>query len=273
LKEVRREIVNNCPCCGMGETIRSFFDWNKILYQVCKNCYSIYQNPRIVFEYEENYWGEVIDPDGKKRDLKSEKDDKIKNWYGDIGNYINGLQAGKVLDVGAGLGFLLSYINSDWEKYALEISKYAVDFIKDKYSDISVQQGVLEDTNYGEDQFDVIVFYHVIEHLNDPQKELHLLFKMLKRNGVLIVGTPNIGSLAARLFRGNFRLYGPGHVCLFNPDSLNKIIKNTGFQVFRREYPFWNTDYANIKNIMRMFRLNQISPPFYGSLMTYYAKK
>ena len=87
------------------------------------------------------------------------------------------------------------------------------------------------------------------------------------------MGTPNIGSLAARFFRENFRLLGPGHLCLFNPKSLNKILMETGFKVFKREYPFWKTDLATVKNIARMFNPKQISPPFYGSVMTYYAKK
>ena len=273
MKEVRREIVRNCPCCRGSIISRSFTDWNGITYQVCKDCKSVFQNPRIIFEYEENYWGTVVDPDGKKRDLKSEKEFKIKNWYGDTINYVNNLSAGEILDVGAGLGFFLSAIKSEWEKSALEVSNNAVKFMEDQYHDISVKQGVLEEVDFAGKQFDVIMFYHVIEHLENPNKILKILHKLLKQNGVLIVGTPNIGSLAARIFKDNFRLYGPGHLCLFNPKSLKWVLSESAFRVSRTEYPFWKTDYANIKNVTRMFSLNQISPPFYGSLMTVYARK
>ena len=273
MKEVRREVVRNCPCCRGSIILRSFDDWNGIAYHQCKDCKSIFQNPRIIFEYEENYWGEIIDPDGNKRELKLERDFKVKNWYGDTVSYVNKLPPGKILDVGAGLGFFLSAINSEWEKYALEVSGYAVQIMEDQYPDISVQKSLLEDTDFGENQFDVIMFYHVIEHLENPNKILKILHKLLKHNGVLIVGTPNIGSLAALLFKGNFRLYGPGHLCLFNPKSLKWVLSESGFRVHRTEYPFWKTDYANIKNVSRMFSLNQISPPFYGSLMTVYARK
>ena len=145
--------------------------------------------------------------------------------------------------------------------------------MEDQYHDISVKQGLLEEVDFAGKQFDVIMFYHVIEHLENPNKILKILHKLLKHNGVLIVGTPNIGSLAARLFKGNFRLYGPGHLCLFNPKSLKWVLSESGFRVHRTEYPFWKTDYANIKNVTRVFNLNQISPPFYGSLMTVYARK
>jgi 2-polyprenyl-3-methyl-5-hydroxy-6-metoxy-1,4-benzoquinol methylase len=119
----------------------------------------------------------------------------------------------------------------------------------------------------------VIMFYHVIEHLQNPVEILNILHKLIKHNGVLIVGTPNIGSLASIIFKGNFRLYGPGHLCLFNPKSISKVLSESGFRIFHREYPFLKTDYATIKNFTRMFNLNQISPPFYGNLMTVYARK
>ena len=70
--------------------------------------------------------------------------------------------------------------------------------------------------------FDVILFYHVIEHLENPQNELKILYELLKRGGILIVGTPNVSSLAAKIFQGNFRLFGPGHLCLFTPKNLNE---------------------------------------------------
>ena len=105
LKEISRQTVSKCPCCDGCYTSRSLCDWNGIQYQVCKDCGSIYQNPRINFEYEEKYWDEVVDPDGKTRDLKTERDFKVKNWYGDTLNFVNSISPGKILDVGSGLGF------------------------------------------------------------------------------------------------------------------------------------------------------------------------
>ena len=117
------------------------------------------------------------------------------------------------------------------------------------------------------------MFYHVIEHLEDPNKALKEIFRILKKDGILMVGTPNIKSIAARLFKGNFRHYGPPHTVLFTPQSFDEILQNNKFSVFKKEYPFWGTDYANLKNISRMLFPKGISPAFYGSVMTYYCKK
>ena len=48
---------------------------------------------------------------------------------------------------------------------------------------------------------------------------------MVKNNGLLIVGTPNIDSFIAKRFKGNFRLLGVGHLSMFNEKNL-KLIPN-----------------------------------------------
>lgn len=272
LNELKREDVKNCPCCGSTIRSKALYDWNKIKYVFCADCKSSYQDPRIIYEYEENYWGEITDPDGNIRNLASERDFKIKNWYGDSVNFVNSIKPKRILDVGAGIGFFLSAIDS-CEKHAVEISEYACKIIKERYKDINVFNGDLKNSTFKKNYFDVIMFYHVIEHLEKPDDILDHLYKLLRKDGILIVGTPNISSIAAKVFQSNFRLFGPGHLCLFNPKSLEKILSNHRFRIIKKEYPFWKTDYANFSNIIRMFMPWKISPAFYGSIMTFYAKK
>lgn len=273
MREIGRNKVNNCPCCDNPQRSKSFKDYNNIDYHFCKCCGSVYQDPRIIFEYEENYWGQITDPDGNKRDLSKEREFKVKNWYGESVKFINNLKPGRLLDVGAGLGYFLSAINDNWEKHAIEISSYAIEQINNRYKNITIYKGTLGEIALKKNFFDVIMYYHVIQHISDPQKELNILYEILKPKGVLIVGTPNISSIAAKIFKGNFRLYGPSHLCLFNSRSLKDFLSNNGFNVFKREYPFWKTDYATIVNIFRMFMPWKLSPPFYGSIMTFYARK
>ena len=105
------------------------------------------------------------------------------------------------------------------------------------------------------------------------KNELRKLYQLLKPGGILITGTPNISSIASKIFKGNFRLHGPGHFCLFNPKSLNDLLFSCNFKVFKREFPYWKTDYATAANFFRLFMPWKISPAFYGSVMTHYAHK
>ena len=273
MKELKRKQVKNCPCCNNTSRSKSYTDWNKLTYHFCGECGSAYQDPIVFFKYEENYWGEITDPDGNVRDLSKERDFKVKNWYGESVNFVNKQTPGHILDVGAGLGYFLSVLDRRWKKYAIEISEYASDHIKEQYDNITVFNGNLNYAPFDNNFFDIIMFYHVIEHLENPKNELRKLYQLLKPGGILITGTPNISSIASKIFKGNFRLYGPGHLCLFNPKSLNDLLFSNNFKVFKREFPYWKTDYATAKNFFRLFMPWKISPAFYGSLMTYYAHK
>ncbi len=44
---------------------------------------------------------------------------------------------------------------------------------------------------FSDQQFDAIFFHHVIEHVEEPQKSLQELSRVLKPGGWLFVGTPN----------------------------------------------------------------------------------
>lgn len=265
--------IKNCPSCFSPKKIKTFKDWNGLNYDVCGNCGCNYQNPQICWKYEENYWGKIIDPDGNERIMRNEKDFKIRNWYGQTIQFVNSLKPGKILDVGAGLGFFLSAINTKWEKHAHDISVYSIDYIRKQYPKIITNQGDLYALDYPDESFDVIMFYHVIEHLDDPNKALNFLRKLLKSDGTLILGTPNIKSIVARIFKGNFRFFCHSHINLFSPWSLTEVLYKNGFNVFKKEYPFWNTEYATLRNILRIFNPSKISPPFYGNVIIFYARK
>lgn len=261
--------ITHCPCCDSPDRSAAFETWNELSYRQCLGCGCTYQDPCLVEEYEEDYWGVVEDPDGNRRDLSTERDFKIRNWYGNSINYVNHLEPGRILDIGAGLGFFLSAIDNTWEKHAVEISEYSSALISDNVQNVFLYKeiGDIPQDNY----FDVVMFYHVIEHLHDPHDALKKIHRMLKPNGRLIIGTPNVASIASKVFGPNFRLYVPGHIFLLTPKSLTQILEVNNFSVSVKEYPYRNTDYCNWSNILRMFTPWRLSPPFYGNIMTYYA--
>lgn len=262
--------LEQCPACLSGEIKEEFKSWQECDYSICSKCGSWYLSTVLKSEYEDQYWGEAIDPDGNHRVFKNERDFKIKNWYCETVPFVNSLKPGKILDIGAGLGFFLSAIENNWDKHALELSEYGCNFIKENYSDIKVHQGILEDGIYPEKSFDVIMFYHVIEHLENPKEVLKSIRKLIKPGGTLIVGTPNIGSFGAKWFKENYRLLGPAHICLFSKDSLINLMKEEGFHFTNIKYPYWETEYASLKNLFKFANKNKLSPPFWKSIMTAY---
>ena len=263
----------NCPNCNFSEYSEKFKSYSNIHYKKCENCRCVYQDPIIKLDYSDNYWQGATDPDGVKRDFTKEKNFKIKNWYGDTIKFVNAKQDITVLDVGCGLGYFLSALNKNIIKYGIEDSQFACEYIKKNFKDINILNGKFQDIYKFNIQFDVIMFYHVIEHLNNPAKSIEFLKRYLKKDGILIIGTPNVSSFVAKIFGKNFRHFIPAHICLYDIAGLKKLVIKNNFQVLKIEKPFFGTIYNNISNYFKMFSLNKISPAFYGCIFTLYCKK
>ncbi len=219
-------------------------------------------------KFEENYHGVVKDPDGRIRNLKNEKEFKISQIKY-ILNYINQINPGKILDVGCGYGWLLSALNNKWKKYGVEISKHAGTYSK-KFGKVFIG----DITKYNEKNFDLVTALHVIEHINKPEAFILKLNETLKKNGILILETPDFDSAAARRYGKNFRLLcDKTHISLFSQDSLIRFVRDHGFEVIDINYPYFETPYFTKKNILKVFNKKTISPPFYGSVITLFLRK
>ena len=267
-----------CPACKFDETTFFLTSSKKSKFWKCKRCKLVFKFPPTAATYEGDCWTKTTDPDGIQRDLTKEQNFKLKNWYGDIVKFILEIQPGKVLDYGCGLGYLLSALPKSWKKYGFDVSKFGQLFIKKNFPEIIIiddlQLDVSKPPKHHYENYDVVVSYHVIEHVLDPHLFLKHLSMLVKPDGLLIIGTPNIGCISAKIFKGNFRMLSDdSHLSFFSDKTLQKLLEKNNFTIIKKEFPYFKTDYFNLKNILRMINPTKISPPFYGNIMTFYAKK
>ncbi len=248
----------NAPKCPYGD-----LEWNKYYWKRFQN----------VPVYEDDYWGEnYVDPDGEKRDPQTEEE-----WQRRIEDLkfiiekIHELPAGKLLDIGCGLGYLLSAIDPSWEKHGVEVSSLALDSAR-RFA--QVKQGEFPSLNYESNYFDVVVMNHVIEHVPNPVEYVQACRRVLKPEGILIVATPDFDSGCARFFSNNYRmLHDKGHISLFTSFSLVKMLEDFKFRILELEYPFFNTRWFTKDNLLRMLDNSKTSPPFYGNHVIVIARK
>jgi len=264
----------NCIFCKSNKVKNTFVSLSEsIVYNICDNCGCHYQNPIQKVDYDDSYWISAIDPDGNKREFINERDDKIKNWYGNSIKFVNSFNNISVLDLGCGLGFFLSALNSNIKKYGIEYSSFAIKYIKSNFPEIlTLNSQNIEDTKKFDTKFDIIMCYHVIEHLQEPQKLINTIKNNLKKDGYLIIGTPLIDTFISNFFGKNYRLYSKSHINLFNLKSLNMLLGDD-FKIIKIERPFFKTKYNTLSNFMKLFNNKRLSPPFYGSVITLYAQK
>ena len=97
-------------------------------------------------------------------------------------------QAGdKILDVGVGLGRLLSHVPS-LEKYGMDISFGYLN--QARQNGINVCYSLVEDMPYKQEAFDIVVCTDVLEHVLELNLSCAKILSVLKTGGILIVRVP-----------------------------------------------------------------------------------
>lgn len=220
--------------------------------------------------FEEGYWKDVVDPDGRHRDRTTERERHIDDVKLEI-DFVNRQPPGRILDVGCGLGFFLSAIDEGWEKHGVEVSGFAAAHAG---SWGRVFHGTLKEAGYEDSYFDIVVCHHVIEHVEDPVALVNEIHRILRPGGWLVLGTPDFDGGCARRFGENYRLLkDPTHISLFGHESVFRFVRELGFIVELDEYPFFESRHFKSENLERLFDREQVSPPFYGNFMTLFCRK
>jgi SAM-dependent methyltransferase len=137
---------------------------------------------------------------------------------------------GSILDVGCGSGqFLLALREAQWEVHGVEVNESAVAAAREAGLD-RVIAGQL--TDLPEETHDAVRFWHVLEHVQDPKRQLVEARKRLRPGGTLTIGVPNYRSLLSRTARNDwFYLDVPRHLWHFDRSTLRRLVESCGFRV------------------------------------------
>ena len=135
----------------------------------------------------------------------------------------------RLLAVGFGDASFLRFMrDAGWETAGLEVDTAAVAAARSAGLDVAT--GTLEEAPFASQSFDAVTLSHVVEHLHDPLDCLRTCFRLLRRNGVLWLATPNLDSPGHRRFGRNwFGLDPPRHLVLFDIGALDHTLTSAGF--------------------------------------------
>lgn len=140
---------------------------------------------------------------------------------------------GRMLEVGCSWGFFLEAAHRrGWRVQGIEVSDSAAKWAKKNFG-LDIICGTIEDfMSLGVTSFDVVVSWHVIEHVQDPISFLKIVRECLRPGGIVMLRTPNICSASARLNSWAWHWVGaPAHLSLFSPKSLKVAVELAGFSI------------------------------------------
>jgi len=139
----------------------------------------------------------------------------------------------RLLDVGCGAGKVLALLKKmGFDTYGVEnvpaVARRA------RALGLNVFAGELEQARYPDGFFDVVTMEHILEHLYFPGQTLREVRRVLKDDGRLLVRVPNIECWQVRILGGDWWGLGPPlHVTHFSAQTLEKLLRETGFEVER----------------------------------------
>jgi SAM-dependent methyltransferase len=138
---------------------------------------------------------------------------------------------GRLLDIGCGSGeFLYQMRSFGWKVYGVEISREAADAGNKK--GLNIFCGELGGADFPDSFFDVVVLSQTFEHVYSPGAYLEQIYRLLKEEGLLIIGVPNIDCLEGQIFGQNWHLLDvPTHLHFFTVHSLRRYLEKYGFGV------------------------------------------
>jgi SAM-dependent methyltransferase len=237
-----------CAWCGLTESSLLFEGPDRLerlpgVFQIvqCKSCGLIRQNPRLTWDKLKEYYPE--DYAAYHYETKPEQKPSLRNRIQEYGNWKRRknleayISAGKLLEVGCGTGAFLRELKktSRWEVIGIEPSKTAAAYARQMLNS-PVYEGRFSDIPLPVENFDVVVMFCVLEHLEDPIEDLRRAHTLLKNEGYLIFTIPNYESLGSRIFGRYWSGWDlPRHLYIFPYPVLKDILTQLGFEIVARK--------------------------------------
>ncbi|MEP0201876.1 MAG: class I SAM-dependent methyltransferase [Halioglobus sp.] len=139
-----------------------------------------------------------------------------------------------VLDIGCGRGHLLNAFKTCGASVlGLEREEFPDNGAANQF----IEVGAIGDPQYHDRKFDIIVIWHVLEHMENHEQLLDEVTKHLSDKGILVVAVPNFGSLQQRLFSKHwFHLDLPRHLVHFESEWLERRLLERSYKIERKSH-------------------------------------
>jgi SAM-dependent methyltransferase len=137
-----------------------------------------------------------------------------------------------LLDIGSGFGHFLSVVGDRYKAAGIEVSRPAVEWAARQFGANSRVADIYNLPIGCEAAYDVVTMWDVIEHLECPRRALQIVRRILTPAGILVLSTPDAGSVAARVMGRRWHYLDPlQHIHLFSRANLARILRDEGFTV------------------------------------------
>jgi len=227
----------SCPLCGADRPrVGRSYDLSPFRVAQCSGCDLWYLSPRVpeveadkIYSNPAYYGGGsgfgYADSNGSYAAQEEALRQTFRRFVAELSRL--GLTGGRLLEVGAGYGYLLEEARDKFETCTgIERGADAVARIQSKgFRGI---RGRVEDLP-PEEHFDLIVSADVIEHVYRPIAFVEQLKQHLAPRGALVFATPHMDNIWRRLMGRRWPSFKPPeHVAFYTPATLTDLFRRCG---------------------------------------------
>lgn len=213
--------------------------------------------------YDKSYFCSDTPCDGGYEDYLHDEPITKKTFRRRVGMILpllSPIRQGRVLDVGCATGVFLECMKEKgWTVEGVDVSTYAVNIARQK--GLRIVSGELGDIASTPANYDLITMWDFIEHVADPLETMVQCRDILKKDGVLVLATPDAGALLAKVTGSywlGFRSVGE-HLYFFNRRTIAGLLNKAGFDVVQissiGKYFEFDRFVTRLTHYTRIFRL------------------
>jgi 2-polyprenyl-3-methyl-5-hydroxy-6-metoxy-1,4-benzoquinol methylase len=137
----------------------------------------------------------------------------------------------RILDIGSGYGFFLEGLkNKKYNVSGIEVSKDRRKISKKNSNAELFNVNLINETpEIG--KFDLVVMFHVLEHIADPINFLKKIRQLMNPKAQILIEVPNLDDFQINLNEAYRKWYWQrAHLQYFSPKTLKKVLKESGFK-------------------------------------------
>ena len=141
----------------------------------------------------------------------------------------------KVLEVGCGNGFFLKALTDlDFTKNVFGIEpSFKMLLEADSALRNKIKTNVFKPDLFPKNTFDLILCFHTLDHMYDPNEFIRETYAMLKKDGYVIIVVHDTEGLSVKLFGEKSAIFDIEHIYLFNKKTLGDIFERNRFKVLK----------------------------------------
>jgi len=244
------KVYVKCNNCGADDYTVVFPEGKAQIHQVvkCNHCGFMYANPQTTHTVDgkvsmgdENHLSEE-ELNAELHNFIPDKNQYLAKQYIQqrdylkVLDYVDNREKGTLMDIGSYTGvFLNSAKERGWDVIGIEPLQIPRIYSQREFG-LNVLSTPFELSDIKKESIDVIVSFHVIEHVYDPRVYVEKAAEVLKKGGLMILETPTYDSFWFKLLRHRERsMRCNGHIYFFTRKSLREIAESCNFKVVKHD--------------------------------------